>query len=340
MHQLPPDQRAKLATKPVSKARGRPTRLRRPLLLLGLAAAFVTGSLFGYLIQRNYGVGNLLRSAGIMPTRPVPAPTPTRPPVGLPNEFQGQLSLFALAGQSNMSGWVPAPAEQTLHPRAFVFGNDYLWRLANEPVDHPGGQVDRISRDGDGGEIPGMSPGVAFAKALLQERPELVVGLIPCARGDTTIIDWQRNLGDNSLYGSCLKRMAAASPMGELAAVLFFQGEADALDPLQNPDRVLSAESYGERFTQFISDLRRDLGRPSLPIIFAQIGSQEAPEAFTNWSTVQAQQAAVSLPCVAMITTSDLSLVDGIHYTVESYQTIGERFAAAYLMLIETQECR
>ncbi len=36
-----------------------------------------------------------------------------------------------------------------------------------------------------------------------------------------------------------------------------------------------------------------------------------------------------------MITTDDLALKDGVHFTSESYQTIGGRFAEAYLNLIQ-----
>lgn len=312
---------------------------RNSRLLLSLGALLLLGIGFvsGVWLQRTYGTGDLLRAAGVLPPRTEIVIRPTRTAVGLPTEFQGQLALFALAGQSNMSGWAPLPAEQTLHPRAYLFGNDYLWRLAQEPTDHPEGQVDRVSLD-LGREFPGTSPGLSFATTLLDERPEMVVGLIPCAKGASTIYEWQRRLDDNTLYGSCLKRIAAASTMGKVAGILFFQGEADALDP-ESDDRLLSAHNYGERFSQFISDLRHDLGRPTLPIIFAQIGSHEAPEAFINWTVVQEQQASVELPCVAMITTNDLPLHDGVHYTTESYQIIGERFAAAYVQLMQTQEC-
>lgn len=312
---------------------------RRLLAFFSLLLVFVIGVVGGIWLQRAYGAGDLLRAAGVLPPRPenTARPTPTRTAVGLPAEFHGQLALFALAGQSNMSGWAPLPAEQTLHPRAFLFGNDYRWRLAQEPIDHPEGQVDRISLD-QGSEL-GTSPGLAFANALLKDKPEMVVGLIPCAKGNTTLHEWRRNLGDDTLYGSCLKRMAAATTMGEVAGLLFFQGEADALNPEQYNDRILSAYDYGERFSQFVNDLRRDLARPNLPIIFAQIGSHASPDAFTNWAVVQAQQAAVNIPCVAMITTSDLPLRDGVHYTTESYQIIGERFAAAYFHLMKTQEC-
>jgi hypothetical protein len=41
-----------------------------------------------------------------------------------------------------------------------------------------------------------------------------------------------------------------------------------------------------------------------------------------------------------MITTSDLALADGLHFTTASYQTIGARFAAAYLPLLDEPECQ
>jgi hypothetical protein len=312
-------------------------RARRPLTWIGMALVFAVGAICGVWLQRSYGAGNLLRAAGVLPARPESTPVPTRTAVGVPGEFQGNLTLFALAGQSNMSGWGPLDPEQELHPHAFLFGNDYLWRLAHEPTDHPEGQVDLVSLDGV--RVVGTSPGLAFAKELLSRQPDLVVGLIPCAKGNTTIIEWQSSRSDDTLYGSCLKRIAAASTMGHLAALLFFQGEADAVDPKQEEDRVLSAHDYADRFTQYINDLRRDLARPNLPVVYAQIGSHAAPEAFTNWGVVQEQQAAVRLPCVAMIATDDLPLYDGVHYTAKSYQRIGARFAEAYERLMDEQEC-
>ncbi|HRQ37283.1 MAG TPA: sialate O-acetylesterase [Chloroflexota bacterium] len=308
------------------------------LLVGGLLLALMIGTAVGILFQRNVGLGNALRAAQVLPPLP-PPPTlqPTRPPVGLPAEFHGRLALFVLAGQSNMSGWSPLPDEQTLHPRAFLFGNDYRWRLVSEPTDHPEDQVDLVSLDYGSGL--GTSPGLAFAATLLDEYPDLIVGLIPCAKGDTTLTQWQRNLGDDTLYGSCLKRIAAASLMGELTGILFFQGEADALNPVVYGSRNPLGDAYGEHFIQFIHDLRHDVQQTNLPVIFAQLGSPPSPEGFPNWLLIQEQQAAVQLPCVTMITTDDLPLHDGLHFTSESYQTIGARFAEAYIEMIKTQEC-
>jgi hypothetical protein len=308
----------------------------RWLLAMIITGPILAGVAAGVFFQRYVGLGNSLRAVGIWERREETeiVPAPTRPPRGIPDAFQGRIALFVLAGQSNMEGWGELPAEQTLHPRAFVFGNDYAWRLASEPIDRPEGQVDPVS-----GATGRLGPGFAFAKPLLAERPELIVGLIPCARGNTSIHEWQRSLSDETLYGACLKRIRAASAMGELAGLLVFQGEADALDPQRNPDRVLSAFNYGRMFSRFVKDFRTAVERPDLPVVYAQIGTTDAVEAFVNWELIQEQQAAIDLPCTRMFTTDDLDLADGLHFTTTSYQTIGARFAAAYLQLMTSGEC-
>jgi len=303
--------------------------------LLFLLLVFMAGSAVGVGVQHSIGVGNILRTMGYpYPTR---QPSPTTVPivsVEIPKAYQGQLALFILAGQSNMSGVGPVPVDTpSTSSQIYLFGNDYHWHFAQEPVDSSVGQVDAVSQD----NAAGISPGLAFAMALLAIDPERPIGLIPCAKGFTTIGQWQRNLSDNSLYGSCLKRARAASTMGETAGILFFQGENDALDPTLYPDVDPQPNQWAERFIDFVDDFRLDLQNPNLPVIFAQIGTHTAPEVFTGWEIVQRQQASIRLLQVAMIRTSDLELLDGVHYTAGSYQEIGSRYAQAYWQLIQEQ---
>ncbi len=245
-------------------------------------------------------------------------------------EFQGKLSLFILAGQSNMSGrGTLLPITLSENPRIFLFGNDYEWHLAAEPIDNARGQVDRVSQDLDAG----FSPGMSFATTLLKHNPNLIIGLIPCAKGGSAIAEWERNLSDKTLYGSCLKRSLAASSKGEIAGMLFFQGEADALKPKPVAKRPLFPHQWANKFSAFVNNFRQDLGLQNLPVVFAQIGSNKAPSLFVNWKPVQQQQKAVKLPSTAMILTADLPLNDAVHYTTKSYQVIGERFADAFWQL-------
>jgi hypothetical protein len=309
-------------------------KTKQLVLLISLLLTLIIGIFTGATIQRTHGVGNLLRGAGIAyPTR-TPVPVPAAPAeIDIPPIFQGELSLFILAGQSNMVGWAPLPEHQEIDARIFVFGNDYRWRVAEEPVDDPAGQVDIVSED----TSAGFGPSLAFASSLRSRQPDLVVGLIPCAKSSSAIIEWQRDLSDQSLYGSCLKRAQAASTMGQVAGVLFFQGETDAIDVNRYPQFQPKPTEWSVLFSSFVNDFREDLQEPDLPIVFAQIGANTNPTDVPYWDLVKELQSSTDLPHSAMIQTDDLPLLDGLHFTAESYRIIGERFAAAYLNLVEKE---
>jgi hypothetical protein len=304
------------------------------LRLMLYSILLMVGAVAGAISQKYLGIGNILRGVGIpYPTSGAPVPSNVLPGVEIPQAYQGQMRLFILAGQSNMVGWAPIPEGEKSDPRVYVFGNDYRWRIASEPIEDALNQVDKVSED----RIAGFGPSLPFALASLERNPEIVIGLIPCAKNASAIGQWQRNMSDQSLYGSCLKRARAASPMGQISGLLFFQGEADALDPIQYPQPEPRPAQWAQLFSTFITDFREDLGQPNLPVIYAQIGSNAAPEAFINWEIVQEQQISVSLPMTAIIITHDLHLMDGVHFTTDSYRTIGERFAGAYWDLVEQE---
>lgn len=259
--------------------------------------------------------------------RAQPAPDST----GVPAAHAGRLALFVLAGQSNMSGRGELPAAGEAAPDVYVFGNDYRWHPGREPVDGPDGQVDLVSLDADAG----FGPSLAFARALTERYPGLVVGLIPCAKGATIIEQWQRSPSDASPYGSCLKRVRAASPMGEIAGLLFFQGESDTHGGELYQGVPRRPDAWGRKFTTFVNDIRRDLEAPELPVVFAQIGVHASPERYVNWEVVREEQARVQLLHVRMIETADLTLRDRVHYDTPSYRTIGRRFADAMAALLD-----
>ena len=293
---------------------------------------FTIGLILGAFLEKTYGFRNILK--GNFQTSSNSEKTETNQS-NIPQKYQGKLQLFILAGQSNMSGLGELPTEIKTNPKIYVFGNDYRWKQAKEPVDDPTNQVDKVSLDTGAGYGPAMD----FATTVLKERPDMVIGLIPCAKSGSSIHEWQRNgnLDENTLYGSCLKRVRAASLMGNVAGILFFQGEIDTVDPKEDPKRIFSANQWANKFTLLINNLRGDLNSPNLPVVFAQIGSNTEPGRFINWAVVKEQQRKVKLQNSVMITTDDLALKDYVHFTTASYQTIGQRFAKAYLRLQRLQ---
>ncbi len=317
------------ATAEAGKARTRVMYVAGIVLIIGV--------LSGMFLQKFYGLGNILRTVGLLPrvtavVTPVSASIPAASSIEIPPAYQGKLTLFLLAGQSNMVGMGDLKqATLKSNGKVFTFGNDYRWHVAAEPVDDPAGQVDQVSQD----SWVGAGPALTFALALSERAPTQAIGLVPCAKGETTIADWQRNLSDRSLYGSCLKRARAASTMGQVAGLLFFQGETDAADPKLFPAQSLRPDQWASSFAAMVNDFREDLALPRLPVVFAQIGTTTySSEIAPYWEIVRAQQRSVQLPATAMITTDDLALQDEVHFTTESYQLIGRRFAEAFWNLV------
>jgi hypothetical protein len=139
----------------------------------------LAGAMAGAITQKYLGVGNILRAVGIpYPTTGAPVPSNVLPGIEIPPASQGQMRLFILAGQSNMVGWAPIPEDEESDPRIYVFGNDYRWRIASEPIEDALNQVDKVSED----RIAGFGPSLPFALASLERNPEIVIGLIPCAK--------------------------------------------------------------------------------------------------------------------------------------------------------------
>lgn len=305
--------------------------MARLTLVLALLIAFLAGILF----QRFLPVGSLLERLGWRDRLPVERNVPAGESVtDLPDwdvspTLRGRLMLFVLIGQSNMSGrgrtedaQTPAP-----HPRVFSFDKDFRWHPAREPLGTTVHDVDWVAIDGG----TGVGPALAFARALLEVAPNLSIGLVPCARGASTIAEWQRDLSQNSLYGACLKRVRAAATYGEVAGVLMAQGESDADDPTVVAGRLLSAESWADHFTWMVVALRQDLNLPDLPVLYTQLGHLPAGVSLPGWETVRQQQAQIILPNVIMVPTADLPLQTDFHFATPAQVAIGQRLAQVYL---------
>ena len=148
----------------------------------------------------------------------------------------------------------------------------------------------------------------------------------PVLRMDLPSLTGRSSLSDQSLYGSCLKRVRAASTMGTISGILFFQGEADTIDPKQYPALQPAADAWAEKFATFAYNFRQDIGNPGTPLVYAQLGQPDDLQGLPNWALVQQQQENIQIPNAKMIKTNDLPMV-GIHYTADSYVVIGTRFA-------------
>lgn len=220
--------------------------------------------------------------------------------------------LFVIAGQSNSSGYsrdfCPDPPSLMVH----LYRNRSCWDLACHPLNESTG-IEGMANEEMG--IPGVSPYLSFGKKYyrLTGRP---VGLIQTSLGGSPMSRWTPDQGE--LYRNMLEKMRQAG--NRFAGVLWYQGCSDTA-PGQS-------ELYAERFRQYVASVRRELGY-EIPFFTMQLNRQINGLYDECWGAVREAQrrAALELPGVHILSTTNLSLSDGIHNSAPSNVVLGEKLA-------------
>lgn len=217
-------------------------------------------------------------------------------------------TLFViLAGQSNMAGFVPpaTPDDVAGHPDVWAWAGGHGWVPAREPL-----------------HGRGVGPGVAFGRALADAGH--VVGLVPCAVNGTSVRQWRRTHGRRGRAlrvrahaDTCVRRVRAATDGAPVAAILWQQGEAEA---------VAGTAGYGARLAPLLDDLQR---RTDAACVLGGelVGlTLHAPSA----KAVRADQRRHF--GAHFVTAADLPLdADGLHLTPAAARELGARYARAFL---------
>jgi Carbohydrate esterase, sialic acid-specific acetylesterase len=220
------------------------------------------------------------------------------------------LQLFLLIGQSNMAGRGRVEAEdQVPHPRVWVLNRELAWVPAVDPL-----HFDKPERIGTG---LGKTFGAVIAEAL----PEKSIGLVPAAFGGSALDEWAPG---SPHYVNAVARTREALQRGQLAGILWHQGESD-----RAPDK---AATYAERFQRFIAQLRVDLGAPEVPVIVGEIG-RFCPNAEPVNAAIRTLPGAV--PACAVVSSAGLpgrpEEPEVLHFESPGFRELGRRYAAAWL---------
>ncbi len=228
-------------------------------------------------------------------------------------DYVGIGDIYVIAGQSNASG--RGNNEQTYsHPllKAGLFGNDDTWKELADPVDNSRGQIDQISNDGcmNAGTCGSHWPLVATKLMADQNVP---VAFVPTAYGGSSILEWQYNNSSSTLYGSMARRIRAVG--SKIKAVLWWQGETDALNGM-------GREDYRRNINSFADKVYADFGAKT---IVAQIGGFDRAQ-ISNIEKIQlAQNDAwnenrniLRGPTFADV----LPTADGVHFVTDSNMVI------------------
>ena len=254
--------------------------------------------------------------------------------------------LVLLAGQSNMAGRGIAGPDDLL-PIANVeyIRKDFKWVPAVEPITRDRRFVGTFSEDGTsiksedpfetvlpstGQYVCGVGPGRTFGRLLAEANPGKTVGLIPVAVGGTSIAAWQPGGVDdwdpqNFPYDFALLRAKEAQKNGKIIAILWHQGENDALKQTKN---------YKEQLANTVMNFRRDLELDqTVPFIAGDLASFYAPEINDHTHIVDKalDELEQEIPGFLVVHTKDLMHKgDHLHFDTPSLHELGKRYFMAY----------
>lgn len=195
-----------------------------------------------------------------------------------------------------------------------------------------------------------LDPDVSFTPAAQNAFGEDAVIVVKDAQGGEPIRRWykqwqsadgDRPEGNGDLYDRLMDKVQAAITDEDIATVTFvwMQGERDAKEQ--------HADVYADSFKGLLRQLRDDLGRDDIHVVIGRLSDFDLENRqWPHWTRVRAiqMQLADELPSATWVDTDDLNdgedengnrLDNDLHYSVEGYRKLGERFANAAIELFE-----
>jgi hypothetical protein len=244
--------------------------------------------------------------------------------------------IFLLFGQSNMHGGSTSDAEdRKTNPRVKVLAYDNCsttgrtynqWAIA-APALHSCGT--------------GVGLGDWFGKVVADSLRSDTIALIPCAVAGVDISFFSKGVvssrrkdfsipPDNHWTGAypwMLERLKLAKEKGEIAGILFHQGEADWSDTAR--------KVWVSRVAKIVKDLKVDAGFGDVPFLAGEL--RQRLNKTTNESCCYAHNPYVaalaqSVPNARVISSAGLDPAnDAYHLTSLGNREFGKRYAAAML---------
>lgn len=228
-----------------------------------------------------------------------------------------RLRLVLCIGQSNMAGRGPMDAEAADTLRGvYLFNGDGFERAA-EPMN-------RYSTVRKELGMQRVGPVSSFA-ARYAEITGAPVGVVVNARGGSSIDEWLPG-SETAYLAKAVERIRAAGDWGDVAAVLWHQGEADSAHP----------ERYEAKLRRLVGILRTELGNPSLPVVFGEIAHWNWTRRAEGTAPFNAMLRSLRIPHTACVSAEGLEPMKDEtdpHFSAASQRELGRRYAEALLKL-------
>lgn len=232
-------------------------------------------------------------------------------------------NLFIIAGQSNSAGYSRDFCADAPSMDVHLYRNRSRWDIASHPMNEST-FAGSLANEEMG--VPGVSPYLSFGKTYAR-MTGMPVGLIQTSLGGSPMERW--NPKDGDLYKNMLDKIDQTG--GKYAGILWYQGCSDT-----NPE---PAEKYFEHFREYVEAIRTKLGY-EIPVFTMQLNRQINGINDECWGMVRDAQAraAEEIPGVSVLTTTNLSLCDGIHNTAQANVALGEKLAKQCAQVLNNAE--
>jgi len=226
--------------------------------------------------------------------------------------------IYLCMGQSNMAGRAPIYNEdRTPLDRVTLLTDSGTWTDATNP----------LNRFAEEHHLAGVGPAFGFAKTLSESFPDISIGLVVHAQGQTSLDQWLK-AGEKNLRETALRRAKEAIALdkgNEIKAILWHQGESDERQ----------YKTYIDRLKRFIDFFRKELDTPNLPFIVGQV--EQWNDKFVNINRVLLE-VPNHIPFTACVSSEGLTTerptISGPHFDTPSQRLLGQRYAQKVIPLV------
>ena len=245
--------------------------------------------------------------------------------------------VFILSGQSNMSGGgdvvTDVAIDATVGEKVRIWDATDVWGKRGNPGKWASlNEIQTLKKEARANKI---GPEFGFAKAMAELYPADEIHLIKVSKGGTGIDWWLPNAngkenGHSALLANLKNALQKIGGEYEIMGMLWMQGESDA-------KTQADAEAYQKKLEQLIVLMRKETGKPELPVVIGRISSRvlESPKfQMPHAKVVQSAQEAVAknVKNAHVIDTDDLSQRDDlVHFDQEGQMGLGKRFGEAMI---------
>ena len=201
--------------------------------------------------------------------------------------------------------------------------------------------------------MAGLDPKISFIPAVEKEFGKANVIVVKDALGGQPIRRWYKKWADakgnkpngtGDLYDRLMKRVLPAVKGQKLLSVSFvwMQGERDA--------KELHSEVYGKSFMGLIDQVKADLKYDKVNFVIGRLSDFDMEnKRYKHWTKVRDVQVKLAEDNAngEWVDTDDLNdgknkrgkdIKNDLHYSVEGYKVLGQRFADKAIALIKKQK--